>query len=69
MSELSDRTLANLDVVLEETCRALPHGGDHETRKKIAQKLIEAAMAGKTTLNALKDVAHTALAEEVKKSA
>jgi hypothetical protein len=69
MSELSDRTLANLDVVLEETCRALPHGGDHETRKKIAQKLIEAAMAGNTTLNALKDVAHTALAEEVKKSA
>jgi hypothetical protein len=69
MSELSDRTLANLDVVLEEACRGLRHGGDHETRKKIAQKLIEAVMAGKTTLSALKDVARAALAEEVKRSA
>ena len=69
MSELSDRTMANLDVVLEEACRALPHGGDHETRKRIAQKLIEAAMAGKTTLSALTEVAHAAIAEDVKRSA
>ena len=69
MNQLSDRTMANLDVVLEETCRALPHGGDHELRKKIAQKLLESAEAGNTTLTGLTDIARLALAEETKKSA
>lgn len=50
MSQLSDRTRANLDVVLEEVCRGLPHGGEHEPRKAIAQKLVESALAGNTTL-------------------
>ena len=69
MNQLSDRTMANLDVVLEETCRALPHGGDHELRKKIAQKLLESAEAGNETLAGLTDIARLALAEETKKSA
>jgi hypothetical protein len=33
---LTERVKANLDVVLEETCRELPHGGDHERRRVIA---------------------------------
>jgi len=37
MTQLDDRTMANLDVVLEEVCRSLPHGGDHELRKAIAE--------------------------------
>ncbi|WLA74220.1 hypothetical protein QIH77_03005 [Bradyrhizobium diazoefficiens] len=69
MTDLDDRTKANLDVVLEEACRALPHGGDHELRRRIAEKLLESALAGTTTLGALTDVAKKALAEELKKSA
>ncbi|MEY9418030.1 hypothetical protein ABIF69_004472 [Bradyrhizobium japonicum] len=43
MTELDDRTMANLDFVLEEVCRSLPHGGDHELRKQIAEKLLQSA--------------------------
>lgn len=69
MSELDDRTKANLDVVLEEVCRSLPHGGDHELRKTIAEKLLESALNGKTTIGGLTEVARAALAEMTKKSA
>lgn len=31
MKALDGRTMANLDVALEEACRSLPHGGDHES--------------------------------------
>ena len=63
MPELSDRTKANMDVVLEETCRQLPYGGDHDSRKFIAERLIEAAQAGHSTLGELGIVARRALAE------
>jgi hypothetical protein len=63
MPELSERTKANMDVVLEETCRQLPHGGDHDSRKFIAERLIEAAQAGHATLGELGIVARRALAE------
>jgi hypothetical protein len=39
MTRLDDRTIANMDFVLEETCSVFPHGGDHERRRHIAQKL------------------------------
>lgn len=62
MSEFNDRTQANLDTVLEETCRELPHhGGDHKTRKYIAEQLIAAARSGKSTLGDLRVVAARAL--------
>lgn len=69
MTELDDRTKANLDMVLEEVCRALPHGGDHELRKQIAEKLLDSAIEGNRTLAGLTDVAQAALAEATKKSA
>ena len=50
MKTLSERTKANMDVVLEETCRQLPHGGDHDSRKFIAERLIKAAQEGHSTL-------------------
>jgi hypothetical protein len=53
----------NLDVVLEEVCRDLPHGGDHESRKYIAQKLMQAAKKGNVTLEGLRTVASRALSE------
>lgn len=61
MNDFNERTQANLDAVLEETCRELPHhGGDHETRKYIAEHLIDAARSGKTTLTELRAVARDA---------
>ncbi len=61
--KLSERTRANMDVVLEETCRQLPHGGDHDSRRFIAERLIKAAQAGHSTLGELGIVARHALAE------
>jgi hypothetical protein len=63
MTKFDERTAANLDVVLENTCRGLPNGGDHETRKYIARKLVRAARKGDTTLGGLETVARRALQE------
>jgi hypothetical protein len=59
---LSDRMKSNMEVVLEETCRQLPRGGDHESRKAIAEQLLKAAEAGQTTPNELRAVALRAFA-------
>jgi hypothetical protein len=66
MSNLDDRTRANMDVALEEACRVLPHGGDHDLRKKVAQKLLQSSCKGNTTLSGLAVVARTALEEATK---
>jgi hypothetical protein len=50
LSEVSEGLKRKLDLVLEDTCQELPHGGDHETRKIIAAQLLEAAQAGHVTL-------------------
>lgn len=69
MAQLDDRTMANLDVVLEEVCRSLPHGGDHGLRKQIAERLLDSAIKGNRTLAGLTEVAKAALAESTQKSA
>ena len=69
MTQLDDRTMANLDVVLEEVCRSLPRGGDHELRKQIAESLLDSAMKGNRTLSGLTEVANAALEKATKKSA
>lgn len=66
MANLDGRTKANMDVALEEACRGLPHGGDHNLRKKVAQKLLQSARKGNTTLSGLSEVARAALAEATK---
>lgn len=63
MAKIEERTTANMDVVLEEVCRGFVHGGDHELRKHIAQKLMQAARKGNVTLDGLRTVANRALAE------
>ena len=63
MTKIDDRTVANMDVVLEEVCRGLPHGGDHERRKHIAQKLMQSAKKGNVTLDGLRNVASRALSQ------
>jgi hypothetical protein len=42
-------------------CAELPNGGDHTSRKYIAEQLIQAARGGKTTLGALTYVRRRAL--------
>jgi hypothetical protein len=63
MTKIDERTIANMDVVLEETCRGLPHGGDHESRKHVAKKLMQSARKGDGTLEALRAVAGRAISE------
>jgi hypothetical protein len=61
MKELTSRTKATMGVVLEEVCCELPHGGDHESRRFVAERLIEAADAGQTKIGEFTTVARQAL--------
>jgi hypothetical protein len=63
MTKIEQRTIANMDVVLEDVCRCLPHGGDHESRKYVAKKLMQSAKKGNVTLEGLKPVASRALSD------
>lgn len=63
MTELSQRLISRLDNVLDETCRELPNGGDHDTRKFIAKRLLEAASNGRHTLGELGIIARKAAAD------
>lgn len=58
-----DRIHARLERVLDETCRALPYGGDHELRAFIARKLADSALIGHVLLGELGIVARKALAD------
>jgi hypothetical protein len=69
MDEFDDRTRANMDVILEEICREMTHGGDHESRKFIAARLIESARGGRTTFAELNAVARRALLELMNRKA
>jgi hypothetical protein len=69
LKQLDDRTMSHLDAVLEEVCRSLPHGGDHDLRRRIAEKLLNSAAEGNKTLTGLTEVARAALAEETKEGA
>jgi hypothetical protein len=63
MTKIDERVAANMDVVLEEACRDLPHGGNHEIRKRVAKKLMQSAKKGNGTLEGLRPVASRALSE------
>jgi hypothetical protein len=63
MSKIDERTAANMDVILEQVCRELPHGGDHQSRKHIAQKLLQGVKKGNVPLDGLRNVASRALSE------
>ncbi len=63
MYELTDPIKTYMEKALEETCRALPYGGDHEVRAFIAHRLADAAQGRRTTLGELGIVARKALAD------
>ena len=67
--EFDERTRANMEVVLDEVCSRLPNGGDHESRRLIAEQLLQAARGGKTTLGELTSIGRRALVQLQNKSA
>jgi hypothetical protein len=54
MATVDERTTANMDVVFEEVFEGVPHGGDHESRKHVAKKLIQSAKKRKRNLGRVK---------------
>jgi hypothetical protein len=58
---LSHKVRFNMEVVLEHICRQLPNGGDHETRKYVAERLAATALQDLTTIDYLEEVAQHAL--------
>ncbi|SCB54796.1 hypothetical protein GA0061098_103064 [Bradyrhizobium shewense] len=63
---LADGVRTNLELVLDEVCRQLPNGGDHEVRKRIAEQLLEAAQTGQHSLAELRAVGLRSFAEAFK---
>jgi hypothetical protein len=61
MTKIDGRTTLKMEVALEEVFRSLPHGGDHESRKHVAKKLIQSAKKGNVTLDGLRAVGEQAL--------
>jgi hypothetical protein len=61
MARVDERTTANMGVALEEVFGGVPHGGDHESRKHVAKKLIQSAKKGNVTLDGLRGVARDTL--------
>lgn len=60
MTGIDERATANMNVALEEMFAGVPHGGDHESRKHVAKKLIQSAKKGNVTLDGLRAVAQDA---------
>jgi hypothetical protein len=63
MTKNEERTTATMDLVLEEVCRSLPHGGNHASRKYVAKKLVQSAKKGNVALEELRLVASRAFSE------
>jgi hypothetical protein len=66
MSEVSTGFKTRLEYVLDQICAETRHGGSHEMRRFIAEKLMAAAVAGDRSLDRLTEVARQALASFVK---
>ena len=55
------RTMANMEVALERACLLLPTGSEeHRARRIIANKIIECANRGDTTLSSLTEAGYAA---------
>ncbi|MGY4497011.1 hypothetical protein ACVWYH_000938 [Bradyrhizobium sp. GM24.11] len=61
MPDINSRTQTKLDFVLEEVCRSLPNGGDHETRRAVVERLIASASGSNASIEQLRAVAQHAL--------
>jgi hypothetical protein len=62
--DFSERTLADMTIALERACQQLPKGEDgHEARKFIAQRIIQSARRGHTSLTELTATGKRAVVE------
>ncbi len=61
MSEFEGRVQTVLDAALDAAFKDVRHGGDHESRKLIAARLMDAARSGITALDELTSVGRCAL--------
>lgn len=50
-----------MEIVLDEAFEGVPHGGDHESRKYVAEMLLESARKGNASLDELRAVGRDAL--------
>lgn len=60
MSEVSSGFKARLEYVLDQICAETMHGGGHEMRRFVAEKLMAAAQAGERSMDRLTEVARQA---------
>lgn len=60
LTKFDRRTSANMEVVLNEMFEGVPHGGDHESRKYVAERLLRSARKGNVTLEGLRAAGRTA---------
>jgi hypothetical protein len=54
------RTMARMQEALERACLLLPTGGEHSARRMIANKIIECAQRGNTSLIELTEAGYAA---------
>jgi hypothetical protein len=54
LTRFSRCTSANVEAALDEVFADLPHGGDHESRKYVAERLLRSARKGNVTLEGLR---------------
>jgi hypothetical protein len=62
MSKVSTGFKTRLEYVLDQICAETRHGGSHEMRRFVAERLMAAAEAGERSLDKLTEVARNALA-------
>lgn len=63
MFETGTRTRRMMELALEEACRRLPNGGDHEIRSFVADRLMRHIANNPATLGEFGIVARKALAD------
>jgi hypothetical protein len=66
--EFNRKTLAVMNLALERSCRFLPIGlSEHETRRFVAEKIVECARNGNQTLAGLTEAGRRAVHDFVAK--
>jgi hypothetical protein len=57
------RTMAAMEIALEEACACWPSGGQHNLRKRVVQSIIQCAKTGNTSMDALTEAGQRALVQ------
>lgn len=58
-----DRRKAYMEMVLNEACSRLPHGGDHAARSFVAARMLDAVALDHAMVGQLRIIAGQALAD------